>query len=194
MDLGLGLCQPSTAILLISVAGTLYHLLAGDGSAMIWWIMVGLFGTGIFQVLCYGGLEPVAWTLMAIPVLIVCFFLAVALFASRMRIEDIRRVPCGRCRRHHHGPCGHPCPGCGGSGCPRCVGEAFVGDLDESVYTTSVDDSRSNSMLGGWDCPRCKVNCRGSACPYCDYQASVCADCAGRGCPLCNRVQALSEY
>jgi hypothetical protein len=179
MDLGLGLCQPSTAILLISVAGSLYHLLTGDVHGMIWWIMVGLFGTGIFQVLCYGGLEPIAWILMSIPVLIVCFFLAVALFASRMRIEDIRKVPCGRT-----GSCNRPCPGCGGSGCPHCLKEGFTATVDN--YTTSANDD--------WNCPRCRANCSGSACPYCDYQASVCADCAGRGCPLCNRVQALSEY
>jgi hypothetical protein len=186
MDLGLGLCQPSTAILLVSVAGVLYHLLAGDASAMIWWIMVGLFGTGIFQVLCYGGLEPVAWILMSIPVLIVCFFLAVALFASRMRIEDIRRVPCNKPHRHNE-PCKHQCPGCGGSGCPRCLkAEGFVGTVDESVYATSTDDD--------WNCPKCKASCRGSACPYCDYQASVCADCGERGCDRCSHVQALSEY
>jgi hypothetical protein len=174
MDLGLGLCQPSSAILLVSVAGTLYHLLTGDIQGMIWWIMVGLFGTGVFQVLCYGGLEPVAWTLMAVPVLIVCFFLAVALFASRMRIMDVREVPC---RKPKHKPA---CPDCGGCGCGRCSREGFVGG-----ETSENDD---------WDCPRCQKRCRGSACPYCDYRAAVCADCAGRGCPSCDRVQALSEY
>jgi hypothetical protein len=180
MDLGLGLCQPSTAILLVSVAGVLYHLMAGDVAGMIWWIMVGLFGTGIFQVLCYGGLEPVAWILMSIPVLIVCFFLAVALFASRMRIEDIRKVNCDRCKKphRHHERCGGS-PGCGGS---SCLKEGFVGAVDD------------------WDCPRCKASCKGSACPYCDYQASVCADCSSRhsscdcGGRGCNRCQALSEY
>lgn len=145
MDLGLGLCQPSTAILLVGVAGTLYHMLAGDYRGMLWWIMVGVFGTGIFQALCFGGLEPVAWVLMSIPVLIVCFFLAVALFASRMRIENVREVPCDRCHKHHrHGdPCGEPeprpcnscgdrkkkecsscrpaCPSCNGGGCGRCL-------------------------------------------------------------------------
>lgn len=147
MDLGLGLCQPSTAILLVGIAGTLYHMLAGDYRGMLWWIMVGVFGTGIFQALCYGGLEPVAWVLMSIPVLIVCFFLAVALFASRMRIENVREIPCDRCHRHHrHGePCEpaagepRPCNKCGdrkkkecsscrpachycdGSGCGRCL-------------------------------------------------------------------------
>lgn len=160
MDLGLGLCQPSTTILLISIAGVLYHLLAGDAGAMIWWIMVGLFGTGIFQVLCYGGLEPLAWTLMAIPILIVCFFLAVALFASRMRIEDIRRVPCRRCG-HHKETCRCHRPGC------VKREEGFV-----DTYTTSMDDN--------WTCPRCKAACRGSACPYCDYQASLCTGCSDK--------------
>ena len=143
MDLGLGLCQPSTAILLVGVAGTLYHMIAGDYSGMLWWIMVGVFGTGIFQALCYGGLEPVAWVLMSIPVLIVCFFLAVALFASRMRIENVREVPCDRCRKQHRhdSPCEQPrpcnscgdrkkkecssckpiCPSCNGGGCGHCL-------------------------------------------------------------------------
>lgn len=135
MDLGLGLCKPSTAILLIGVAGAIYHLLTGNMSAVLSWAMVGLFGTGIFQALCFGGLEPVAWVLMSIPVLIVCFFLAVALFASRMRIENIIEVPCDRCghKHHRHGPCGPPeparkprcnktrCDECNGCGCPMCL-------------------------------------------------------------------------
>lgn len=101
------LCKPAAAILLVSIAGTLYHLLVGDMHGMIWWIATGLFGTGVFQALCYGGIEPVAWVIMAIPVLIVCFFLAVALFASRMRIENIRKVPCNRCGQAKHHP--HEC-------------------------------------------------------------------------------------
>ena len=105
----LGLCKPSSAILLVAVAGTLYHLVVGEIHTMVWWLVVGLFGTVVFQVLCRGGLEPVAWVLMAIPVLIVCFFLAVALFASRMRINNVRKVPCDRYR--HEGE--HP------SECPR---------------------------------------------------------------------------
>jgi hypothetical protein len=114
--LDIGLCQPSTAILLVSVAGVIYHLFAGDIHSITWWLLVGLVGTGVFQALCFGGLEPVAWVLMSIPVLIVCFFLAVALFASRMRIQNVRQVPCDRC--------GNPKPRCGcdsGSGKkPRC--------------------------------------------------------------------------
>lgn len=143
MDLGLGLCKPSTAILLIGVAGAIYHLLAGNMSAVLSWAMVGLFGTGIFQALCFGGLEPVAWVLMSIPVLIVCFFLAVALFASRMRIENIVEVPCDRCghKHHRHTPCGPPeparrprcnktrCDACNGCGCPNCL----LGDDSGSV-------------------------------------------------------------
>ena len=57
--------------------------------------MVGLLGTAIFQAMCFGGLEPVAWVLMLMPVLVVCFFLAVALFASRLRINNVMSVPCG---------------------------------------------------------------------------------------------------
>jgi hypothetical protein len=106
----MGLCQPATAILLVSVAGILYHLVTGSLGAVIWWIMVGLFGTGVFQLLCRGGLEPVAWVLMSIPVLIVCFFLAVALFAARMRIETVREVPCER--KKDHGGCHKPEPKC----------------------------------------------------------------------------------
>ncbi len=122
----LGLCQPSSAILLISVAGAIYHLLAGNPHAIIWWVMTGAVGTGVFQALCYGGLEPVAWVLMSIPVLIVCFFLAVALFASRMRINNVMSVPC------HDGRCGSEpprkprcnktrCDYCHGCGCNRCL-------------------------------------------------------------------------
>jgi len=92
------LCKPSQAILLVGVAGTLYHLIVGDFRGMIWWLLVGIVGTGVFQGLCFGGLEPVGWVLMVIPVLVVCFFLAVALLASSMRIDTVRRSPCGR---HH---------------------------------------------------------------------------------------------
>jgi hypothetical protein len=118
-----GLCKASTAILLISVAGIIYHLLAGSFHAVLWWLIVGGLGTGVFQALCYGGLEPVAWVLMLIPVLIVCFFLAVALFASRMRIENIMKLPCDRCGHRHEGECpGHKKPRCNKArvcGCPQ---------------------------------------------------------------------------
>jgi hypothetical protein len=103
------LCQPSLAILLISISGAIYHLLVQNFSGILWWAIVGVFGTGVFQALCFGGLEPIAWIFMLLPVLIVCFFLAVALFASRMRIGNIQNVPCDRCGRpkelcecHHH--------------------------------------------------------------------------------------------
>lgn len=102
------LCKPSTAILLVSVAGVLYHLLVGEASTMVWWLLVGVFGTGVFQALCMGGLETVAWVLMLIPVLVVCFFLAVALFASKMRIENIRKVPCHG-HGHGHSTCAGQC-------------------------------------------------------------------------------------
>jgi hypothetical protein len=103
------LCKPALAILLVSIAGGIYHLIMGDFYGIIWWLMVGLLGTGVFQGLCYGNLEPVAWVLMGIPVLIVCFFLAVALFASSMRINNVRKVPCDGCNK--------PKEECGG--CPR---------------------------------------------------------------------------
>lgn len=104
----LELCKATTTILLVSVAGIIYHLLAGSFHAVLWWLIVGGLGGGVFQALCYGGLEPVAWVLMLIPVLIVCFFLAVALFASRMRIENIMRLPCDRCGHRHEGDCSRP--------------------------------------------------------------------------------------
>lgn len=134
----LGFCQASSAILLVSLAGVIYHAAVGAYSTMLWWIIVGVFGTGVFQALCFGGLEPLAWVIMMIPVLIVCFFLAVALFASRMRIENIMAVPCGRCQGRHVPwfPCGPvmPQPGegswcnktrcssCRGCGCGQCLG------------------------------------------------------------------------
>ena len=94
----IGLCKPSMTILLVAVAGILYHFGVGDFHGMIWWLMVGLIGTGVFQGLCMGGLEPLGWILMALPVLVICFFLAVALFASSMRIDTVQ---CDRCRKHH---------------------------------------------------------------------------------------------
>jgi hypothetical protein len=130
----IGLCQPASAILLVSVAGVLYHILAGDMGSVAWWAVTGIAGTGVFQGLCYGGIEPVAWVLMMIPVLIVCFFLAVALFASRMRIENVVEVPCDRCghrkpgcRCHERKPrCNKTrCGGCPG-GCPYYQPEGFA--------------------------------------------------------------------
>ena len=102
-----GLCQPASAILLISIAGFLYHSVAGHWHAVLMWLLIGVIGTGSFQALCSGQLDAVAWIIMLIPVLIVCFFLAVALFASRMRIENIMSVPCDRCghKHEHHEPC-----------------------------------------------------------------------------------------
>jgi hypothetical protein len=38
--------------------------------------------------------ENVAWVLMLIPVMVVCFFFAVALLASSMRIKNEVIVPC----------------------------------------------------------------------------------------------------
>lgn len=93
----MNLCQPALAILLVAVAGSIYHLLAQDMRGLLWWLMVGIAGTGVFQTLCFSGVEPLAWILMLIPVLIVCFFLAVALFASSMRIHSTYAVPCAFC-------------------------------------------------------------------------------------------------
>ena len=129
-----GLCQPSLAILLVSIAGVIYHTAVGNFKAVTWWTVAGLAGTGVFQALCFGGLEPIAWVLMSIPVLIVCFFLAVALFASRMRINNVMGVPCDRCgRKQCGGTCGGGSPApkprcnrtrcgrCGGCGCQHCL-------------------------------------------------------------------------
>ncbi len=124
----LGLCQPSTAIILISAAGAIYNLLVVNLHAVMMWAIIGVVGTGIFQALCFGGLEPLAWVLMMIPVLIVCFFLAVALFASRMRINNFMRLPCrdGSCSEGDQ-PARRPrcnktrCDACSGCGCRHCL-------------------------------------------------------------------------
>jgi hypothetical protein len=155
MDGGTGvtLCQPSLAILLISIAGVLYHLIVGAGRGIMWWLAVGVVGTAVFQALCFGGLEPLAWVLMMIPVLLVCFFLAVALFSSSVRIKNVEKVPCDRCGRplpcgcssdsgrHHHRrscdddnddcPGDNDCPFCHGGGCRMCRGgDASSGYLE----------------------------------------------------------------
>jgi hypothetical protein len=195
MDIGvnIGLCQPATAILLISVAGVLYHILATNTGSVIWWLLVGVFGTGIFQGLCYGGLEPVAWVLMSLPILVVCFFLAVALFASRMRIDNIMSVPCDRCHKpkrdcnchhRHHRPTPPPCGECRRPGCPRCFGDV-ASEGFKDYYT------RGNQCpYGRCDCPRCGGD--GAVCPYCPGAVSLAAEpdksvtegfeCGGRGC------------
>ena len=87
------LCKPANLILLISIAAILYHILVWDFGTAVWWFITGVVGTVTFQGLCYGGFESGAWILMFIPVLIVCFFLAVALLASSMRIKNIRSRP-----------------------------------------------------------------------------------------------------
>ena len=138
----LGLCQPSTAILLVSAAGAIYNLLVQNLHAVMMWALIGVVGTGIFQALCFGGLEPLAWVLMMIPVLIVCFFLAVALFASRMRISNFMRLPCrdGSCREEAKpqscGSCGdnQPQQRCNKTrcGCRHCLlqGDAAPQNLE----------------------------------------------------------------
>ena len=101
------LCKPASAILLVATAGSLYHLIVGELYNVLWWLIVGFLGTGVFQILCTGGLEPVAWVLMMIPVLIVCFFLAIALLASSLRINNVRT---GKCNVEK--PCKKPRPSC----------------------------------------------------------------------------------
>jgi hypothetical protein len=144
-----GLCQPSMAILLISIAGVIYHIAMGDFYAVTWWTVAGLAGTGVFQALCFGGLEPIAWVLMSIPLLIVCFFLAVALFASRMRINNIMSVPCDR---KQPGSCGsNPAPkprcnrtrcnACNGCGCSMCLSHGVTTENTGLLYnqTGNID-------------------------------------------------------
>lgn len=162
----LGLCQPSSAILLVSVAGALYNLLAGRMYSVAWWAMVGVFGTGVFQGLCYGGLEPLAWILMSIPVLIVCFFLAVALFASRMRIDNVIEVPCGRCGRR---PCGctKPKPRCNRTRCDACSGcgcnQCLLSQEPPTVENYETQPIAASATMTG--CPQCA----GRGCPYCPF-------------------------
>jgi hypothetical protein len=183
----LGLCKPSSAILLVSVAGALYSLLAGRTGSVAWWALVGIFGTGVFQALCFGGLEPLAWVLMSIPVLIVCFFIAVAVFASSMRIENVEEVPCcgssGSCGGScggSSGSCGGSCGGssgscggsCGGSSgprpgcccsrgcpvCPVCSGTPIVENFESQPIAASA------TMTG---CPKCEG--KAIDCPYCAF-------------------------
>ena len=184
--LGLGLCQPATAIILVAVAGVLYHIAAGHGAAVLWWLVVGVFGGGVFQVLCRGGLEPVAWILMLIPVLIVCFFLAVALFAARMRIQNVREVPCDRCgRKKDHCGC-QPArqPRCNRGrcdGCPSCLwGGGGPGIDDEYAAGGAVTEGF------GEPCPCQSCGCIGGPCPDCGRAGQrPCNDCGGSGCPYC---------
>ena len=96
MNTNTGLCQPANILLVVSIAGVIYQLIVKEYSSVVWWLMVGVFGTGTFQLLCSGGLSPLAWILMMIPVLIVCFFLALALFASQLRIENVHTKECDR--------------------------------------------------------------------------------------------------
>ena len=144
------LCQPSLTILLVAVAGVIYHLVVGAGQGVMWWLAVGTVGTATFQALCYGGLEAVAWVLMLIPVLLVCFFLAVALFASSMRIQNVEKVRCGRCgKKRDECGCGRdngipPCGGCGNDDCPYCYERRHHHDRGDDC-----------SYCGGAGCPRC---------------------------------------
>ena len=100
------LCKPASSILVISIAGALYHCVVGRVNTMFWWILIGIFGTGIFQGLCINGIEPIAWIVMMIPILIVCFFFAIALFTSSVRINN---GDCPRECEHEHEQ--NNCPG-----------------------------------------------------------------------------------
>jgi hypothetical protein len=63
-----------------------------------------------------GNIENAAWFLMLIPVIVVCFFFAVALLASSLRINNVVDVPCGSCKQIQHG---HDKPRCPGN-TPKC--------------------------------------------------------------------------
>jgi len=89
------LCKPATTILIISIAGVLFHIISRDLNIALSWAFIGLFGTSMFQLICFAGLEPLAWIFMCIPIMILCFFIAVALFASSVRIEN--QVPDSEC-------------------------------------------------------------------------------------------------
>jgi hypothetical protein len=78
---------------------------------MLYWALVGVFGVGTFQGLCMGSFENIAWALMVIPVLVLCFFMAVALLASSIRIRNV--VSCDSCgRRSCNRSCRKPKPKC----------------------------------------------------------------------------------
>lgn len=114
------LCKPALILALVSAAGAIYHLLSGNGRSVIWWLVVGVLGTATFQGLCMGGMSEVAWIVMSIPVLLVCFFLAVALFSSSVRIQekDRRGGECDRChRREDNCECERDRDHCGGDFC-----------------------------------------------------------------------------
>jgi len=113
------LCKPANLILLISIGGVVYHLLSGDYQVLMWWALVGVFGVATFQGLCMGNFESIAWILMSIPVLLVCFFMAIALVASSIRVRNVNK--------NDDGPCNKPMPRCNRSRCsnsdiPNCCG------------------------------------------------------------------------
>ena len=99
------LCKPTTTILLVSAAGSIYHLMMGEMDNMTWWLIVGALGTLVFQSLCLGGFESLAWILMIIPVMIVCFFFAVALVSSYLRINTRPRCKRPRCQKYKRKEC-----------------------------------------------------------------------------------------
>jgi hypothetical protein len=109
------LCKPANLILLISIGGAVYHLITGEFTTLLWWILVGVFGVATFQGLCMGNFESVAWVLMSLPVLLVCFFMAVALLAS-IQVRNV--IPCHHCKRPScDGSCYRPKPRCNRPSC-----------------------------------------------------------------------------
>jgi len=122
------LCKPANLLLLISVAGALYHLIVFDVRTAMWWVAVGILGVATFQGLCVSGFETMSWLLMMLPVLVVCFFLAVALLASSLRINNVRREE-PRCKQES--PC-HKKPRCNKK--PRCDGCNSCVKINEMVW------------------------------------------------------------
>lgn len=74
-------------------------MLTGQFRVVLWWTIVGILGAGTFQGLCMTDYENVAWVIMLLPVIVVCFFLAVALLASSLRIKnEVCEDKHGECR------------------------------------------------------------------------------------------------
>jgi len=110
------LCKPANLILLISIGGAVYHLITGEYTTLLWWLLVGVFGVATFQSLCIGNFENMAWFLMLIPVILVCFFMAIAILASSIRVRTV--IPCQYCKRQGcDGSCRRPRPKCNRSSC-----------------------------------------------------------------------------
>ena len=87
-------------------------MITGQYRVVLWWVIVGILGAGTFQGLCMTDYENVAWVLMLLPVIVVCFFLAVALLASSLRIKnEVCEDNHGECRRKPaENSCNRPSP------------------------------------------------------------------------------------